>query len=86
MKNILYIIFFFTTSVMSSQEVKLVDFKSSNCDEEKEIKKTILSRDYEKNTFKIKIATIRNCCSSVSPEVNFKKKVSEEKYTIHRKY
>jgi hypothetical protein len=61
MKNILYIIFFFTTSMISRQEIQLANFKSSNFDEEKEIENVIVSRNYEKNTFKIKIAPIRNC-------------------------
>jgi hypothetical protein len=61
MKNILYIIFFFTTSMISRQEIQLANFKSSNFDEEKEIENVIVSRNYKKNTFKIKIAAIRNC-------------------------
>jgi len=45
MKNLLYILFFFTTSVISSQEIQLAHFKSSNCDEEKEIEKTMNIED-----------------------------------------
>jgi hypothetical protein len=88
MKNLLYILFFFTTSVISSQEIQLAHFKSSNCDEEKEIEKTIVLRNYEEDTFKIKIAAIRNCCSSVSPSVNFKKRFLRKNilYLEHTEY
>jgi hypothetical protein len=47
--------------MISRQEIQLANFKSSNFDEEKEIENVIVSRNYEKNTFKIKIAPIRNC-------------------------
>ncbi len=72
MRNIIFLLVIITSFNCYSQEIKLVKFESSSCEEEKMIEKKILSKKQVKDTLIIKIATLRNCCGSVSSSVDFK--------------
>ncbi|AFL82007.1 hypothetical protein Aeqsu_2551 [Aequorivita sublithincola DSM 14238] len=73
MKKIATIILLLTTSIITSQEVRLVNFEVSSCEEERHIEKEILSRKQVNDTLVIKIAILRNCCDKVSQSISFKK-------------
>ncbi len=74
MKKIILTLLILTTSTAISQEIKLVNFESSTCTEEKGIGDSILSKKQNKNTLIIKITAEFNCCGSVSASVDFKKR------------
>ena len=74
MKKIILVLLILTTSTTISQEIRLENFESSKCTEERGIGDSILSKKQNKNTLIIKITAEFNCCGSVVPSVVFKKR------------
>ena len=75
MKKIIFVFIILTTSTSLSQDIRLVNFESSNCTEEQGIGNSILSLKEDKNTLIIKITAELNCCASVFASVDLKKRV-----------
>jgi len=74
MKRIILALLILTTSTAISQEINLVNFESTNCEEEKEIGDSILFKKQNKDTLIIKITAEFNCCGSVYGSVHLKKR------------
>ena len=74
MKKIILALLILTTSPAISQEIRLVNFKSSDCEEEKGIGDSILYKNQNEDTLIIKITAEFNCCGSVYGSVDFKKR------------
>ena len=74
MKRIILALLILTTSIAIGQEIRLVSFQSTDCEEEKEIGDSILFKKQNKNNLIIKITAEFNCCGSVVGEVDFKKR------------
>jgi len=74
MKKIILILSILTTSIVTSQEVRLVNFESTDCEEEKDIGDTILFKKQNKDTLIVKITAEFNCCGSVYGTVDLKKR------------
>ena len=74
MKRIILALLILTTSIAIGQEVRLVNFKSSECEEEKGIGDSILFKKQKNDVLIIKITAEFNCCGSVYGMVEFKKR------------
>ncbi|RKE95199.1 hypothetical protein [Ichthyenterobacterium magnum] len=74
MKKIILAISILITSSAISQEIELVNFKSTDCTEERGIGDSILFKKQNGNTLIIKITAEFNCCGSVSGSIDLKKR------------
>lgn len=74
MKIIVLALLILTTTTTISQEVRLVNFESSECEEEKGIGDSVLFKKQKKDGLIIKITAEFNCCGSVYGSVELKKR------------
>ena len=74
MKKITLALLILITSTAISQEIRLVNFESSDCEEEKGIGDSILFKKQNKDILIIKITAEFNCCGSVYGSVDLKKR------------
>jgi hypothetical protein len=85
MKRIILALLILTYSTAICQEIRLVSFESSDCEEEKGIGDSIIFKKQKKDVLSIKITAEFNCCGSVYGTVELKKKFLK-KNIINLKY
>jgi hypothetical protein len=74
MNKIIFVVLVLTTSIVFSQEIKLVNFESSKCTEERGIGDSILFIKQKEDSLIIKITAEFNCCGSVFADVDLNKR------------